>query len=311
MPNLITHSWLHHNNCDRLWAIYQALYPDLWISASGLANEIGTFTIPRGAIEYANTSLTPFYTSNSTPAVFWTSDTARTTKVFGYSYPELDDWSQTPDQLKQNVTAQVNALYGPTAVAATTTPRAHIPGTAHRHPHTRQVVQAPITEWFITCSVDKLSLKGSSFTVLFFLDAAPADSSIWSSATNLLGSMSVLVPPGMASTGHTSPTLQYTELPITDILVELGLDSADEAAVGPALAERLQWKVQLVREHLLRPDAALTAFFYRPPPCNYLFFNIYYKPFSHDSNLAKSSSTKPLLPLPPSRASISKLPAKS
>ena len=47
--------WLHHANVDRLVAIWQAIYPDSWISTSQV-NLAGTYTDEPGAPEDGNSS---------------------------------------------------------------------------------------------------------------------------------------------------------------------------------------------------------------------------------------------------------------
>jgi len=90
--------WLHHANVDRLFALWQAIYPDEYLP---------TISSDGGPTE--NTELYPF---RKTENEYWTSKSARDTKAFGYTYPELVKSSQ------QSVTAAVNTLYGPMSTAA-------------------------------------------------------------------------------------------------------------------------------------------------------------------------------------------------
>lgn len=106
-------SWLHHTNVDRQIAMWQAIYPDSWITPQ--ASGSGTWTITPGTVLDQNSPLTPFYTGDRTTP--WTSLGARYTKAFGYSYPEVQDWlPRTPAQLSANVTARVNQLYNPNGI---------------------------------------------------------------------------------------------------------------------------------------------------------------------------------------------------
>ncbi|QSZ30034.1 hypothetical protein DSL72_004552 [Monilinia vaccinii-corymbosi] len=102
--------WLHHANVDRLFTMWQAIYPDQWISPEN--DMIGTFTIPAGSTDTSATPLTPFYQGDGeTP---WTSDAARYTSTFGYSYDAVPDATITnATELSSNVTATVNSLYNP------------------------------------------------------------------------------------------------------------------------------------------------------------------------------------------------------
>ncbi|RDL34449.1 Uncharacterized protein BP5553_07577 [Venustampulla echinocandica] len=75
--------WLHHCNVDRLFAIYQDLYPSKYVEK---------FTIPgRGSKPAdANSSLAPFHMdANGTP---WTAAACRYQQKLGYTYPELQKW---------------------------------------------------------------------------------------------------------------------------------------------------------------------------------------------------------------------------
>ena len=62
-------------------------------------------------------ALTPFHANaNST---LYTSATARSTRSFGYTYPEVIDWNVTAAQLSSNTRANLNKLYNPTGSIAT------------------------------------------------------------------------------------------------------------------------------------------------------------------------------------------------
>ncbi|KAI9835969.1 MAG: hypothetical protein M1837_003559 [Sclerophora amabilis] len=100
--------WLHHTMVDRIFAIWQALYPRSYVQPE--ESQFGTFTTSPGETEDVNTALTPFHTDAQ--GNFWTSATSRSPKSFGYTYPELVDWDTTPQRFQANVRAAVNNLYG-------------------------------------------------------------------------------------------------------------------------------------------------------------------------------------------------------
>ncbi|KAI9641438.1 hypothetical protein NHQ30_010245 [Ciborinia camelliae] len=94
--------WLHHANVDRLFAMWQAIYPDVWMLPQ--SDLIGTFTIAPGTSDTSVSSLTPFYQADGkTP---WTSDAARSTNAV----------IKNATELSANVTATVNSLYNPGGV---------------------------------------------------------------------------------------------------------------------------------------------------------------------------------------------------
>ena len=84
--------YLHHTNVDRLFAIWQALNPDSYLTDN-------TTVVPN-----QDTELHPFRKADNQ---YWTSRLARNITTFGYTYPELADCVQ------QTVIEAVNTLYGP------------------------------------------------------------------------------------------------------------------------------------------------------------------------------------------------------
>ncbi|KAK0749656.1 hypothetical protein B0T18DRAFT_323937 [Schizothecium vesticola] len=108
--------WLHHANVDRHFAMWQAIYPEnatFSHSASGQAH----FGTAAGPVT-ADSPLKPFVNGQGQ---FWTSKSAESTRAFGYTYPGIDDWAKSREELRSQVKALVNTLYGP----QTTTARRH------------------------------------------------------------------------------------------------------------------------------------------------------------------------------------------
>ncbi|KAF1983552.1 Di-copper centre-containing protein [Aulographum hederae CBS 113979] len=95
--------WLHHCMVDRAYALYQALNPNEWIEP--MAQPQSSFWYNTGFMADANTQLKPFHSSAS--GEFWTSNTARYTETFGYTYPELQNGNLSA------LRAAINSLYGP------------------------------------------------------------------------------------------------------------------------------------------------------------------------------------------------------
>ncbi|KAF3914599.1 Tyrosinase [Orbilia brochopaga] len=109
--------WLHHCNVDRLFAIWQAVYPTAWFDQSQLRDQRGTWSTPAGTRETPQTQLTPFH-MDARGTVF-TSNDARDWTKFGSSYPELQPWLpkyQTNGQFnnaayRNDIVQQVTNLY--------------------------------------------------------------------------------------------------------------------------------------------------------------------------------------------------------
>lgn len=97
---------LHHANVDRLIAMWQAIYYNQ--SMFNITSECSaTFAMPRGEVN-ASSPLKPFFNNNGD---FHTSTSITNIKTFGYTYPEIDDWSLSPEALSTYVRTQVNRLY--------------------------------------------------------------------------------------------------------------------------------------------------------------------------------------------------------
>lgn len=101
--------WLHHANVDRLIAIWQAIHPESFTISQ--VNQDGTYTNAPAMTEDEHTPLTPFHSDNN--GTFYTSVTARYTRHFGYTYPEIIDWDVNSTQLFSNVRRNLNLLYNP------------------------------------------------------------------------------------------------------------------------------------------------------------------------------------------------------
>lgn len=66
-----------------------------------------TFAMPKGEVN-ASSPLKPFFDSSGN---FHTSTSITHIKTFGYTYPEINDWSLSPEELSTYVRTQVNRLY--------------------------------------------------------------------------------------------------------------------------------------------------------------------------------------------------------
>lgn len=222
-------SWLHHANVDRIFALWQAIYPGTFIPAEGLEDNFGTLTIAPGTTEYSSTGLTPF--TSSTTGSMYTSDTARALKNWGYTYPEIYDWNQTAAQLTATVIAKVNALYNPSGVLS------------RRNRHPRDMSNTTQYEWFVNIQVTKSDLQNSS-VIFIFLGEAPADASTWKGASNLAGSLFVSVPPNYSIGNNNRYT--YGEVPLKEPLAKVSLSDYSKATVAAYLKENLEWRIQKV-----------------------------------------------------------------
>jgi tyrosinase len=219
-------SWLHHANVDRLFALWQSIYYNQYLTQ--MPEGQGTFTIPPGTPDTMNTLLEPF--SSNGRGQFYTSSTAWKMNTFGYTYPEIQDWNQTPSQLQSNVIAVVNKMYNP---QGTPTKRAATPGGLAK-------------EWSVGLSVSKYDLEGERFIIRVFLGAVPENPEDWPFSNGCMGSFSVFPPPHSGA-GPYPTIIAYDEIDLTKGLSENGLDETDIEAVEKWLTNNLNWRVQKVR----------------------------------------------------------------
>ena len=92
--------WLHHCNVDRLFALWQTIYPNSY--GSSQIAPATTWTIPKGSTQNAASPLTPFHRNSA--GSFWTTNSVREWTVFKYTYPEFADSDGTLSKRMQHIT---------------------------------------------------------------------------------------------------------------------------------------------------------------------------------------------------------------
>lgn len=246
--------WLHHTMIDRVFAIWQGIYPDSFLNPT--VAPFGTFSTPGGTTVDDQYPLAPFHAD--TQGRYWTSATARETGAFGYTYPELSS---------NDLIATVNALYGQTAPANILAKRAmHSPmllgartspvGSVSKREDNVDPTKgsagaiAPsnvYTEWISNIKVDKLAANGTFF-VNIFLGAHSPDPFSWSFEPNLVGTHCVFVQ--MVNDDQSSHIASVSlpvsgSIPLTGALLEKitkkELKSLDAVDVIPYLQSHLSW----------------------------------------------------------------------
>jgi tyrosinase len=219
--------WLHHANVDRLGVMWQAIYPSATMSSAREGG--GTWTLVSGQTITAQTPLLPFHRSDgSTP---WTTETARYAKDFGYSYPDVKDWTMSATDLRSSVTARVNTLY-------------NLRGTSAKRRGRRGVPKDPLKparEWTIEISAPNNALQGESYAVMLFLTSKPSDPFQW--VPQSIGSMFVLAQP-MDTSLLKEPVPSKTEVVITSFLQDRGVDTRNVKQTKRFLDNNLMWGVQ-------------------------------------------------------------------
>ncbi|KAF6810967.1 tyrosinase precursor [Colletotrichum sojae] len=248
--------FLHHTMADRIVALWQALYPNSWVT-SQVAME-HSFTMPSGTVQDMFTDLKPFFANNS--GAFWNSAMARETTPFGYSYAEtvLDD--------RARLIATINRLYGGSSPSALVHKRRRASPEENRR-HAAQIRKGTLlsdeaepdfsrqldftanvvagdnhyTEWIANVHVRNDALNGS-FMIHLFFGNVPENPDFWSTAPNLVGSMNVFAMKSMGSGNQVSGTVPLTAALVH--MVSIGvLAGLEPDEIEPYLQRYLQVRV--------------------------------------------------------------------
>ena len=206
--------------------MWQAIYPNSYIPSSGAWNQSPSYGIPSGTV-YPTTPLRPF---SRTANQYWDSNTARWIGNFGYSYPEINDWNRTPEQLRNDVWGAVNARYGPS--------------TFFTKRDGNDTAPAPYRSWKATVSV-RNSVSPENFAVILFLGEPPANSDDWLTADNLVAMLPVLMPKTRPGAARMSGTTN-NEFTLDEALDKAGIIDRSAEVVEPYLAENLTWRIREV-----------------------------------------------------------------
>lgn len=230
---------MHHANVDRLFAIWEALYPDQFLQTA--KDPYGTFTIPSNSNDTVNTPLEPFSPDGKT---FYTSTSVRYMSAFGYTYPEIQDWNQTPAQLKANVTTQINKLYNPNGKNTV----------SKRNTDSDPKLVRPVSDrtgedqraWSVGIKVNKFGLDGDRFLVRVFVGAVPSDPQDWATSSSLIGTMPVLPAPHNGA-GPLPVVLVNGEINLSQALDDAGFSGDEESQITQYLQKNLHVEIQAVR----------------------------------------------------------------
>ena len=232
---------LHHANVDRMFAIWQTIWPDTYIGSSPATS--GTATIAVGDILSGDTNLTPFHSSAN--GTFWTSASVRNTTTLGYTYPE------TADNNASCTIQAVNSLYSPTAG----TPQNQ---TTSKRLGERDGSQQPgvYYEWITNIRVDQHALD-TTFSVFVFLGNFSSNTQNWMTDPALVGSHTVFMPFSSETSG-TDEIIVAGTVPLTKALnrnaIAGGYNTANKTGVEAYLTSNLHWRIAKV---FLRPGGCI------------------------------------------------------
>ncbi|OAA39531.1 tyrosinase 2 [Beauveria brongniartii RCEF 3172] len=102
---------LHHSNVDRLWAYWQAIYPEA-STFNGRYQGLSRFNTLSGTMIGLDSPLQPF--RQAANGDWHTSRSVNSIKTFGYTYQGLEEyWNKSETEVQQRVVELINSLYGP------------------------------------------------------------------------------------------------------------------------------------------------------------------------------------------------------
>ena len=230
--------FLHHAMADRLIAIWQILNPLSWVAPMPAGES--SFTVLKGTNQSASSPLTPFFASED--GTFWTSDTARTTEVLGYTYADLVKGNLSDQGLRDELVRKINTWYGPSK-----------PDSQIAKPGSGADKARRYTEWIANVQVNVEALDGV-FQVLFFVGNVPLDANEWETAPSLAGTAAIFAM--NRTTGSQSKI--SNGVPLTASLLALmgdgKLTNLTEPVVEPLLRERLQFRVLSSDKQKVEPE---------------------------------------------------------
>jgi len=243
--------FLHHTNVDRIFAMWQALYPQSWVQPQTAA--LSSYTTSSGEIQDSVTALTPFFASGD--GTFWTSDTVRDHTRFGYTYAELGSGPNVSRRARAraNVRKAINRLYGSSSTASlfmkeknarglnggrsknTGKQRAGQPTDIATLTRSAVFAGDRYREWIVNIRVRKQALT-EPFSVHLFLGDVPKDTQKWAFAKNHVGMMGVFASDDVSGMSMGRLDVSGT-IPLTTALVNK-VQARDLASLEPQDVEK-------------------------------------------------------------------------
>ncbi|KAJ4488015.1 tyrosinase [Lentinula aciculospora] len=281
--------FMHHAQVDRLFSLWSALNPGVWIT-DGPSGD-GTWTIPADTVVGKDTNLTPFWNTQSS---YWISSTVTDTSKMGYTYPEFNNLDMGDKvAVRAAIATKVNKLYGgpftsfpvtlqqpsPSPVTADASVTVQDEGgvssllsDSQTKPTPRSIDNAPqvklastghndeqkeFWEWTARVQVKKNEV-GGSFKVLFFLGTVPDDPKEWATDSHFVGAFHGFVNSSAercANCRRQRDVVLEGFVHLNDGIARLsGLNSFNPDVVEPYLKENLHWRVQKVSGQVVNFD---------------------------------------------------------
>jgi tyrosinase len=235
--------WLHHANVDRVFALYQAAYPDKWIVESAEVGQNMWYT--SGTVKDGSSGLEPFHQTSQ--GDLWVSDDVRDTRKFNYVYDDLYNQGAAP---------LINSLYGDNgqdfeagsddkgSLAKRTGDATNLGDyLTNVADGVSRLVEGKTTEYIASIKVDAMAMNGSFTVYVFDGKFDETDASEWYCEKNLIGSHGFFASP----TAMESNSKVRAGISITDVLFSrtLGglLDDLTNGGVTSYLKNKIEWRI--------------------------------------------------------------------
>jgi tyrosinase len=245
--------FLHHCNVDRILALWQHLYPKTYVKSHRQSQS--TYTIAAGSVQGVNSPLTPFHRNKQ--GQFWTPKSARGTKIFGYTYPELRGKTS-----RRALRRKINRLYGSRVSGVSGDISQQKIKARDVQPRTLNDLVSidfnfspdDILHEYVAKVTMPINPLGNSYSAAVFLGDFNRDPSTWLTEPNYIGSNSVL---GMANQVDTE-TMVTAQIVLTQPLLNKfasgELESLDMETVLAYLKKNLKWHLESNGQSLRRSE---------------------------------------------------------
>ncbi|KAG5659911.1 hypothetical protein KAF25_003433 [Fusarium avenaceum] len=257
--------WLHHVNCDRLTALWQALNPDCTIAE--WRSLMPRFVADQGTMEGGKSSLEPWHKTDqhSVSDYYIADDTKELTSTFegGYYYPETPlEYIEDKEAMKAYTTEQINDLYGPKKKRDAPPPPkggfqdVRPPVVANPGPVTRH--------WQVFLRVKNFALTGT-WAIHIFLGELPESTADWFLSENRVGSVTMLSNRSIRQCANCvsqaeNDILVTGTVPLNEALEDRGVDVDDVDVVVEYLKRELSWRAVKDTQNVeLTDDLGLTV----------------------------------------------------
>lgn len=215
--------WLHHTMVDRVFALYQAAWPETWLEST---DEVGgTFTSRAGSIEDASSVLEPFYVN---------SDAVRDTSYFNYNYAELASGASAA-----NI---INDMYGSQSSSPLMLSPADNSTAALRRRSTESAPTNATREYVAHVSADLPGTEGS-FNLFIFDGEPDATPDTWYKDADFLGEHGFFTDAAIRSKSMISSASISLSAGLRRRLASGDIANLEPESVEQYLKTHMQWRV--------------------------------------------------------------------